>query len=154
MQLWANLNSREKIIIGYGIPLVLGVVFYLYLWVPTHEKLDQLRLSVPKRSAELAWMNHEIEQARPWLGANSGESETKPILTVIESHAIQSNIKSEIQRVQPVDNNQVKMWFKEVVADRWFGFIKQLEQDGISVDAATITRAATGKVNVQVTLKR
>ena len=154
MGFWTNLSKREKGIIALGIPLLLLAIFYYYLWVPTVDKLNRLQSELPLKSAEYAWMKYEIENAKPWLGVTPEEASSKPILTVIESRAIEVQIKTTIQRVQPGQEQEVKMWFQEVPADKWFRFVNQLDLDGVSVDAATITRTTNGKVNIRVTFKR
>ena len=154
MKFWTDLSEREKNIILIGFPLFFLILLYYYLWEPVNQELDEFNVELPLKAAELAWMKHEIESANPWLNAANEDSATKPILTIIETRAIAHKVKSSIQRVQPDQNQQVKMWFQNVSADSWFGFISQLAIDGISVDAATITRTIDGKVNVRVTFKR
>ena len=74
-------------------------------------------------------------------------------MTIIESHAIESEIKNAIQRVRP-DKQQIKLWFRDVVADYWFEFVNGLAFDGISVVTAAFTRSKNGKMNVRVTFTR
>ena len=152
----SNMSSREKLLVGLAIPATLLVVFYYYVWQPTEERIEQLRLEVPQKKAELAWMEHEIALAAPWLGnveIAGGENE-QPILTVIEQRAAQAGIKSDIQRVQPLQDARVRIWFKEVVADSMLRFVDSITVDGLSVHEAALTRAADGRINARITLQR
>jgi len=153
MEFWNNLNSRERTVIGFSIPLVFLVAVYFYYWEPMSEKLDRLRIEVPEKAAELAWAEYEIGISSEWLKKSVSNGSRTPILTVIEAHAIKFDVKNAIQRVQP-DELQVKLWFQEVVADQWFKFINRLVADGISVDSATLSRTKNGKMNVRVTLSQ
>jgi type II secretory pathway component PulM len=153
MKFWTELSARERLIIGYSIPLLMLVVGYLYFWQPMADKLDRLRVEVPQKTAELAWAEHELEKASEWLTSVDSQGNQKPLLTIIESRAIESRIKNEIQRAQP-NERQVKLWFQDVVADHWLGFVNRLSLDGISVESATLTRAKDGKINVRVTFAR
>ena len=153
MKFWTDLSSRERFIIGYSIPVLVLVVGYLYFWQPMADKLVRLRVEVPQNTAELAWAEHELEKAGEWLTSVDSRGNQKPLLTVIESRAIEAGVKNEIQRAQP-DERQVKLWFQDVVADHWLGFINRLSLDGITVESATLTRAKDGKINVRVTFAR
>ncbi len=154
MNAWKNLSQREKTLVGLVIPAFLMVIGYLYLWLPTHESLTRLRTDLPLKAAEFAWMEHELSLIEPLMTRNENSGSVQPILTVIERRAIESQVKKSIQRVQPNNNSEVKLWFKDVSADRWLRFVDQLSLDGISVDSATITRKTDGVVNVRATFVR
>lgn len=156
MKFWNSLSSREKFTVGYGVPLILLVICYVFYLQPLNENLKQLRIDVPQKSAELEWAKHKIENASDILGSDPSTSDDSPspILTLIENRAIETNIKNAIQRVQPSGNQTVKIWFQDVVGDSWFEFINHLARDRIAVEAATLTRTENGKMNVRVTLDR
>ena len=151
----SNMSSRERLLVGLLIPLTLLIVFYYYVWQPTEERIEQLRLEVPQKKAELAWMKHEIALAAPWLGkVEVANKNNQPILTVIEQRAAQAGIKNQIQRVQPLQDNQVRIWFKEVVADSMLRFVDSITVDGLNVREASLTRASEGQINARITLQR
>ena len=133
---------------------MLGVVAYLYFWQPYFESVGQLRLEVPQQRATLAWMDDTISKSEEWLNKSIAPKNDQPLLTVIESRAVRAGIKPTIGRVQPIGSDQVSVWFQEVVADQWFAFVDYLSEDGIEVDALTMTRASQGLVNVKVTFER
>ena len=154
MDVWKNLSQREKTLVGLVIPAFLLVVGFLYLWLPTYENLKQLKSELPLKAAEFAWMEHELTLAEPLMTRKENEGSMQPILTVIERRAIESRVKKSIQRVQPNNNSEVKLWFQDVTADSWLSFVDQLSVDGISVDSATISRKSDGIVNIRVTFVR
>ena len=151
--MWAGLSSRERLIISVAIPVSLLVVGYLYAWQPIQDRLERLRLEVPQKSAELAWIKNELGNSAHLLG-NQMVADHGPILTIIEKRAIETRIKPAIQRVQPQSNDQVQIWFNEVFANNWFVFVKLLLADGIQVESATLTRTKNGNVNARVTFSR
>ena len=133
---------------------MLGLLFYLYYWEPNLQKLHDLRQAVPEKKATLAWMEHQIEQARPYLNQDEKESDNRPILTLIERAAIKSEVKPALKRVQPGNQGEVKLWFEDAVADQWFSMIDFLTQYGITVDQANITRSTPGLVTARLTVSR
>ena len=154
MAFWKNLSQREKALVGLVIPAFLLVIGYLYVWLPTHQNLARLKTELPLKAAEFAWMEHELTLAEPLMIRKENAGSVQPILTVIERRAIESQVKKSIQRVQPADNSEVKLWFQDVTADSWLRFVEQLSVDGISVDSATITRKSEGVVNIRATFVR
>ena len=154
MKYWQNLNPREKLIIKLGFPLLFILVFYYYYWQPNLEKLAFLRTDVPQKRATLAWIQHQLEQAKPYLAQPLSRNTSMPLLTVIERAAIQTGVKKSIQRVQPGDEGEVRIWFQDVVADKWFALIDVLAKQGIGVESTNITRSTEGLVTVRVTLIR
>ena len=154
MDAWKNLSQREKTLVGLLVPSFLLVVGYLYIWLPTHENLVRLKTELPLKAAEFAWMEHELTLAEPLMTRKENAESAQPILTIIEKRAIETQVKKSIQRVQPTDNAEVKLWFQDTIADNWLRFVEQLSVDGISVDSATITRNSEGVVNVRATFVR
>jgi type II secretory pathway component PulM len=154
MGMTSNLSSREKTVLVYAIPLAILIAGYAYLWQPVRENLDRLKQSVPLKTMELAWMKYELDQAEPWLSGASEDGSNSPILTIIDRRANASGVKSAIQRVQPGDSGQVKLWFEDVPADNWLKFVNTLSIDGIAVHTATMTRRSDGLVNARITVAR
>ena len=154
MTAWQNFSSREKMLVGLVLPLVLGAMFYLYLWQPTQIELIRLRTQVPEKNATLAWMKFRLSNSAGGIAAANQTSQNTPLLTIIEKIAIDNKIKNSIQRVQPGKEESVEFWFQEVEADRLFGWVEQLAASGISVQSATITRAAPGQVSARIKVAR
>ena len=154
MSWWKNLNQREKLLISLGIPLLLVVMFYLYMWQPLSKELSQLRLKVPENNATLAWMNHQLASFEKPTDPAQSSGQNQPLLTVIERVAINTKVKDAIQRVQPGNDGSVEIWFQEAVADQLFLWIDQLSGSQVAVVSATITRATPGLVSARVKVNR
>jgi general secretion pathway protein M len=154
MKFWHSLNTRERLIIKLGFPALFAILFYYYYWQPNLEKLESLRTEVPQLRATLAWMEHEIEAARPYLARPAVRSDGTPLLTVIDQVALKARVHRAIQRVQPGEDGSVKIWFQDVVADHWIYFIDLLTKSGISVESGNITRAGKGLASARVTVYR
>ena len=154
MSWWKNLNQRERLLVGLGIPLLLVVMFYLYMWQPLSKDLSQLRIKVPENNATLAWMNYQLKSFKSSSIASQSSTQRQPLLTVIERIAINTKIKDAIQRVQPGNDGSVEIWFQDAVADQLFLWIDQLSGSQVAVVSATITRATPGLVSARVKVNR
>jgi len=154
MNAWNNMSTREKALVGIGLPLVLLVIFYLYFWQPARTELSRLRQLVPEKNATLAWMQHQLRQPQNNQAANSALNNNTPLLTVIEKVAIETGVQGAIQRVQPGSSGEVEIWYQEVVADQLFRWIDKLALNAVSVESATVTRATPGLVSARVKVNR
>lgn len=148
------MNPREKFLVGLAFPAILVVAGYLYVWAPTYQRVQALRIELPLKAAEYAWMEHQLKMAEPLLAVDPDTGAAQPVLTIIEQRAIETGVKASIQRVQPNEDQSVKMWFEDVPADNWLQFVERLSVDGIAVDSATLTRKEEGIVSVRVDFKR
>jgi len=130
MTAWTNLSSREKLLVGIGLPLVLIIIFYLYFWQPTRDELARLQRLVPEKTATLAWMNHQLQQPQINQGTKIAANQGGPLLS------------------------EVEIWFQDVVADQLFRWIDKLALNAVTIDSATVTRATPGLVTARVKLSR
>lgn len=151
---WRNLNQRERMLVGLGVPVLMVIMFYLYLWQPVAEDIDRLRIKVPENNATLAWMNHQLSSIDKSSASQESSTTGQPLLTVIEQVAIRTKVKDAIQRVQPGNDGSVEIWFQEAAADQLFSWIDQLANNKIAVLSATITRATPGLVSARIKVNR
>jgi len=141
-------------LVGLGVPVLMVIMFYLYLWQPVAEDIDRLRIKVPENNATLAWMNHQLSSIDKSSASQKSSTTGQPLLTVIEQVAIRTKVKDAIQRVQPGNDGSVEIWFQEAAADQLFSWIDQLANNKIAVLSATITRATPGLVSARIKVNR
>lgn len=154
---WEKLNGRERWLVGGAGAAVALMLVYALLWEPWQRHLVQLRTGVPAKQATLQWMRAQADVLKPLsvrkpAGANGGEV---PLLTVIEQSAQQAKLREAIQRMQPGENeNEVKVWFGEIVFDDWLHWFENMRPQGVEITAVQISRGKEGKVTVRATLAR
>lgn len=152
---WKSLSARERSLVRFGSAAVAAMLFYLLVWEPKVQELRRLRMEVPQLRATLAWMQEEIRQAEPLIRrGKQPEKGGGPLLTVIEQAAQRTGVREAIQRMQPAEGGQVKVWFQDVAADDWLRWLDNLARQKVGVAAATITRSGEGLVSVRVTVSR
>jgi len=76
------------------------------------------------------------------------------LLTIIEQTAAQSNLRNVIKRIQPDEDDSVKVWLTDAYFDPWVQWVETLKQQGIEVVAATVNRGKEETVSVRVTFQR
>ncbi len=151
---WNSLAAREKTLVITGLITILATVLYIAVLEPRYQRLNTLRLQVPARHQDLMWMQQQVSQFKSLLvnGRTSGNRQKLPLLTIIERTATQSGLRTSINRMQPSERGQVRVWFDDVYFDPWLRWLETLRKQKIEVFAASITRAGDQKVNIRVTL--
>ena len=155
-QKWENLSVRERGVLGLGSAGVLLILAYTFLWAPWQESLSQLRVQVPVKQADLAWMQKQGAQIGPLLASRrKTPTDAEPLLTLVEQTAETAQVRDVIRRMSPGEQDkQVKVWLTEADFDNWLGWLEQLRKRGVEVVSATINRSSDDKVTIRVTFQR
>lgn len=153
---WSALSLGERIALLCVALVVATIVIYVFLWQPWHQSLERLRAQVPAKRETLTWMQAQVDVIKPLLARRNQARPDQdiPLLTIIERSAEATKIKGFIRRIQPDENNRVKVWLTEAQFDPWLSWIDQLKREGIEVVSTTINRSQQNKVTIRVTLQR
>lgn len=155
MSFVTSLSSRERgLLLAAGLLAVL-LMFYMLIWEPAQLRLKDLReRQLPQSEQTLAW----VKQALASAGNKSLDKAEKiiqgPLLTVIEQTAEKAKVRSAIKRMQPNQNQQVKIWMDEVSFDGWLRWVALLHQQNVAVDRVSVAANSPGLVDVRMTVAR
>lgn len=154
MSFWTGLNPRERLLFGWGLFALIATILYIFILEPRYQRLSVLRLQVPTKQSDLAWMQAQVESnAALKTGVrNTASAQRLPLLTIVETTSTKSGLRRNITRMQPAQNGAVRVWFNEVQFNPWINWLDVLRNQGVSVDAASISRESEGVVNIRVTL--
>lgn len=151
---WSSLSQRERTLLSLGIFVSVGIVLYIQVLEPRYQRLSMLRAQVPAQHEDLAWMQTQIRAFQPILNQRRQNSDSPklPLLTIIEKTATQAGLRGNISRMQPAENNQVRVWFDGVFFDPWLRWLETLKKQDVHVSAATVNKTKDRRVNIRVTL--
>lgn len=158
-QYWYALAARERSMITLGLIAVVAIVIWATLWEPLQIKLTQLRAEVPEKQATLAWMQSQAGRVQQLQqqAANRARQPTDgtPLVTVIEQTAADVNIRNVIRRIEPEDDNSVKVWLTDAYFDPWIQWAEVLKQRGVQVAQANVDKGAENNtVTIRATFTR
>jgi general secretion pathway protein M len=157
-QYWYSLAARERQMIGFGLIAVVAIVLWAILWEPLQQRLSELRDEVPQKQATLAWMQSQssyVQQLKAQAQTRAQQpTDATPLVTVIEQTAADVNIRNVIRRIEPEDNNSVKVWLTEAYFDPWIQWAEVLKQRGVQVAQATVDKSANDTVTIRATFTR
>ena len=155
---WNQLESRERIILGWGGLIVAVILFYALIWQPWHKSIDSMEESIQEMRRDLVWVRQHGEIIRG--GASAGEpkkkrqGESQSLLSVIESSAKKQKIRSAIQQMVPSNNDtQVRVVLEEVSFASWLKWIDLLNSRfGVNITDSNVELAGDKPDLVEVTV--
>jgi general secretion pathway protein M len=155
MNLWQNMNKREKILSGGAAGLLLLFMLYLIVIHPLSLNLSRMQEALPLKKEELAWMKTAAKRAEQLVQARSSVSSAASPLKVIDLAADQYRLSAKLKRVDPGENEEIKVWFEDLVFVDLMKFVRDLQENhGIGIVSFTAERLDTpGIVNARITFK-
>jgi len=149
-----NLNRREKLLVTVAVVITVCLLTYALLLEPWYRTLARLQTEVPQKQADLEWMTKQL----PVVASLRAKQARKPadgnasLLSLVESTAEKSGVP--IRQINPGNNGEVKIWFRETEFDPWLRWLESVKQQGVSVTEAAVDRAADNKVTIRLTVRK
>ncbi|MEN8142676.1 MAG: type II secretion system protein M [Thermodesulfobacteriota bacterium] len=155
MNFWQNMNKREKIFSAGGAALLLLFMAYLLVIHPLSRELTKMQKSIPLKKEELAWMKTAALQAGQLAKTRPANTPASSPLKVIDLTAGQYGLSAKLRRVDPGENDEIKVWFEDLVFIDLMKFIRDLhENHGIGIVSFTAESLdSPGVVNARITFK-
>ncbi len=152
---FSSLSARERALIGMALLVGAVILIYVFVWQP---KMDQLKVlrerQIPESEQTLAWVKQALTRAQNQSNTNKQQIIEGPLLTVIEQTAEQAKVRAAIRRMQPNQQQAVKIWMDEVNFDQWLGWIDLLRQQNVIVSQVSMLNKSAGLADVRLTLTR
>jgi general secretion pathway protein M len=151
LESFGALSERERrIVIGGGVVAVLILIFGIL--IPLDHSVTQAHARLTKKHADLSWMQSvapELSMAAPPPAA-TGES----LLVIVDRSARESGLAGALSGSEPGGAGSLSVRLEKAPFDILVAWLARLaQQNGVSVDSATIERAgAPGLVNAAIVL--
>lgn len=155
-EFWQARNTRERWIIGLGVPLLLLSLLYAYLWMPINKERHQLRRQVPalmQDKQKLVAEAQEVKTLKAQVPAQTAATGGSDPLTLARQSAGSAGL-GQVQ-LTPDNAGGIQVAAPDLPFDalmRWLGQLQS--QYGLRVVSAQISALpkARGHVKVQITL--
>jgi general secretion pathway protein M len=160
LRLWyAGLQQRERQMVAAATVLVVLTLFYLMVWEPVHNGLDEQRLQYDNQRATHLWMVQAAEEARQLKTTGSRNvirNSNQPVSLLVERSATTAGLKNSISKIETSGDKGARVMIDAASFDQMLLWLNTLRQQyGITVSSATIDRNETaGAVNARLTLDR
>lgn len=160
LRLWyAGLQQRERQMVVAATALIVLTLFYLMIWEPVHNGLDEQRLQYKNQRSTQSWMMQAADEARQLNTAGSRNViryGNQPVSLLVERSSITAGLKGNVRKIETSGDKGARVMLDAAPFDQMLLWLNTLRQQyGIFVSSASIDRnETTGAVNARLTLDR
>ena len=151
-------EPRERWLIIIGLVAVVIGGWYNLVQQPMNAEIAKLEVRNQADKETLQWMRGAAVQIRAQGGSPRANSAGGSLLTLADSSLRRIGLGSALQRIQPEDENNVKIWLDNASFNVLISWCNQVESQGLRVSVAGITPADSseknGLVKARITLTR
>ncbi|MDH5425764.1 MAG: type II secretion system protein M [Gammaproteobacteria bacterium] len=139
--------------------IVAITLFYLLIWEPVFEELENQTEKLQSQKTILAWMNNasnEVISLRAAGASPSSQSASQPISTLVERTAVSAGIRANITKMNSDKKQSLKVQFDSVEFDRLGQWFAKLQHD-YAINPKSVQIKQTDKpgiVSCRVTLEK
>lgn len=141
LNIWyGSLSGRDRNLLLVTIALLTSTLFYLMVWEPLHQGLDQAQQKHKSQQEIYAWMQSASAEVRSLKGAGTRPaSSTQPIALILENSARISGLKQHINKIESSGRSGANAQIDSASFDQMLVWLNTLEQQhGVTVTTATI----------------
>lgn len=148
-----DLEKRERIALT-GLAVFLStVVFYLAVWAPINEFVDDGQRDYARHLSLLEHLRSTEAEARASKGKSQRQVSSGSLLTTVTKAAQAVGVSPS--RMQPEGSDAVSVWFDSVAFTRLMLFLERLQaREGVVVRQISVERQdESGKVSARLVLR-
>lgn len=152
---WATLAERERRILTAGSVIVVLALFYVVIWAPYLNRVEDLRQAVQKEQKTLRWMeaaDKEIKKLQRDMTPRAEVLSPVELLSYLQKQLGESGL--DVSQLKQASNDSVQMQFQKVDFDLLIGFLVKVakEQSVTITQMSAIADASPGVVNADIVL--
>ncbi len=148
----ATNNQRQRKVLLYGAIAVAVMLLWAFVWQPLQQSRAALRQQLAEQQSTALW----LQQIRPQV-INQGTSSNglpagKSLLRLADETLRAAGMAAAIERIEPGDQGQVRIWLREASFDQLAGWLVQVaNQYSVFASQLNASRADdSGLVNVRL----
>lgn len=155
---WTARETRERRVLLVGAIMCAVVLGWVLVWRPLASARASLSDQLDLQRQNLAFMHSAATQLRG-LGTNGRQGQAKragkSLLALADSSARAANLDGALKRVEPLDQDRVRVEFGQAGFDVLVSWLQTLQRDyGIQVEDLSVRRVdGVGLVDAHVTLQ-
>jgi len=156
---YKNLEAREKLLVTIASIFLLIIIFYVAIWEPVYEGLDEQQKLYKSQQSTLLWMQQASSEVKALKrsGARTGnKNSNQPVSLVIEQSASTAGLKKNLSKLETSGKTGAKAKLDMVSFDQMLIWINTLKRNyNVTITSANIERAdQPGAVNARLSFNR
>ena len=157
-QWYSGLQERERLMVASAAVILVITLFYVSVWEPLHQGLDNAQQEYQSNLENLQWMQQAAAEVRTLKASGSRvhSASNQPVTMVVEQVASNSAIKPNLSKLESANQGGAHVVLDGAPFDQMVIWLNTLQQNhGISVTSGNIERnAKPGTVNARLSLNK
>jgi general secretion pathway protein M len=160
MKEWiSNLDPRERIFLGWGAVMTLGLLVYLFVLQPLQEGMEQAETQVKGKTEQLnrlQTMVREYKQLGPGEEGKTAKGGNESLLSLVDKTSSEQGLKNAIKRLTPEGDDKVRISLENAEFDKVVAWLAELAKEyRLHVDSLVLhPNDSIGFVNGNLQLQR
>lgn len=155
---YASLQPREKLLVMLTSAVMVVTLFYLLIWEPVYQGLEQEQQKYETHRNVLAWMQTASIEAKTLkqTGARPATNTNQPVSLVVEQSAASAGLKKYLGKLESSGKEGARVTIDTASFDQILIWLNTLQQKhGIIVTSASIERTdKPGTVSARLSFNR
>jgi len=153
---WEGLSSQERLMVTFGLGVILAVTLFLVVWEPFYGHLRVLRQTVAEERVQMVWMAQAALEVASLRGVTiATEKHTGgSLLALVDRSARAAGMGAGLSRVEPEGKDKVRIWLNDITFNALIPWLTELNKtQGVTPESLVVDRQPTlGRVNVRLVL--
>lgn len=157
--LWyTSLQSRERLLVLITSAAMAITLFYLLIWEPVYQGLEQQQQKYNSQRSVLAWMKTASSEANALKrsGVRPANNSNQPVSLILEQSAASTGLQKNIGKLESSGKEGARIKLDAASFDQMLIWLNTLQQrHGVNITSANIERAdKSGTVNARLSFTR
>ena len=159
LNLWySSLPSREKILVLTTSIVLAITLFYILVWEPVYQGLEQQQQQYDSQRNVLAWMQNASAEVKTLKrsGAKPVTSSNQPVSLIVDMSAASAGLKKNLGKLESSGKDGTRVTINNASFNQILIWLNTLQQQhSVSVTSASIELAdKPGTVNARLSFSR
>ena len=155
---YQSLPYRDRILVIFTSIILAITLFYLLVWEPVHQALEQQQQQYKSQQEIVSWMQEAAAEVKilQRSGAKIITSNNQPVSLIIEQTANNSGLKNNLGKLESSGKEGARVNIDAASFNQMLIWLNTLEkQHGVIVTSASIERAEKpGTVNARLSFSK
>ena len=149
---WLSLTLRERVLLGIGVGVALGMAIFIGLIEPLNTALEQTRTTLQRHQDLYEWIQPQVKEIQALMTPDRQDVVVR--LSSIEESARENQLHQYLIRLAVLDQDEIEIIFNNAPYQSIMRWLEHLEQEFGSIIRSVILSATPtpGRIDTHLTL--
>ncbi|MDH5356292.1 MAG: type II secretion system protein M [Gammaproteobacteria bacterium] len=126
-------SPREKLIVGLGLIILLGLGIHAFVIEPYQQRLTTLEEELAQSKSDLQWIKSVTAELSATGSVRPTRSFSGSLANLINQTVKQQKLDTFLAQMRPNGEDEIRVRFTEIPFNKLTGFVAQMNNQGLTV---------------------